>query len=549
LQDSLYDFAVRNLTVQKVFLALIAMAFFVASPWLISELLNGNSYPLLTLVLAGLLLFFLYGLGDRCWLIIPFCLSIEGNLNFLPLNFSIQELAIIVVFLYLFFRMIFGLDVAWRLGPAILWVPLAGLLVVILFHWIESRDIGIRLLGGSGWGGRKYFKVMLASLAIPLLASFPGIRSNDLQKVPLIYFLGSLVDIVPEAISTMIPATAPYIWRVYSGVNIFEYGSTLLGNFGEEAGVSRLGALAKIGTATGIAALCYFPPRTWLRYDRLWVSPFIFLGGLICAASGFRNNVVRYFLSVMAGLYTTVRLRALLILPLGVMAAFAVALTQGKVFDYPLAMQRGLSFLPGDWNAKAKGEADDSSKWRQKMKALFYKEYFSKAPLLGLGYHYDPELAKRDTDIYLSIVARKAEQGDEYADVRSFIEQRQPHEGLVHALLVSGIVGTFFFSAYCLGLLLFCFRGCLRTPPNKVTPIQIWAGALLFSNVGAFFLLGGDYSTFLITTCPISTLLFCYERTSPEGKGSSPYPPANSPGFFPKQPTGPRFPQNDSFIS
>ena len=482
-------------------------------------------------------------------MIIPFCLSIEGNLNFLPLNFSIQEIAIIVVFAYLFFRVIFGLDVALRLGPAYVWVPLAGLLAVILYHWIESRDIGIRLLGGSGWGGRKYFKVMLASLVVPLLASYPRIRLKDLDAVPFFYFLGSFVDIAPDALTTFIPATAPIIWKVYSGVNISEYGSTLLGNFGEEAGVSRIGALAKIGTATGIVALCYFPPRTWLRYDRLWVSPFIFLGGVICAASGFRNNVVRYFLSVMAGLYATVRFRGLLILPLGVALALGVAFTQGKVFDYPLAMQRGLSFLPGDWDAKAKGEAEDSSKWRKKMKTLFYKEYFSKAPFFGLGYHYDSELAKKDTDIYLAVVARKAAEGDEYSDVRGFIEQRQPHEGLVHALLVSGVVGTFFFIAYCLGLLLFVFRGCLQTPPKQVAPLQIWACALLFSNVCAFFLLGGDFSTFLIITCPISALLYCFDRVNPLGRGSFPSHPANKPGFFPQQPASPNFLRNDPFIS
>ena len=183
----------HNLTVQKVVLALITLGFFVGAPWLTSEVLHGNALPLTVLGGVAVLLLFIYGLGDRCWLIIPFCLSIEGNLNFLPMNFSIQELAVITVFSYLLFRMVFGLDVAWRPGPALILFPLAGILAVLLYHWINSGDIGIKLLGGSGWGGRRYFKIALAVLCIPLLASFPGLKLRDLQLVPLVYFLGSFV--------------------------------------------------------------------------------------------------------------------------------------------------------------------------------------------------------------------------------------------------------------------------------------------------------------------------------------------------------------------
>ena len=183
----------ENLTVQKVCLGLITAAFLLAAPWLTSITLEGNTLPLIILFGGALLLLFVYGLGNRCWMIIPFCLPIEGNLNFLPLNFSIQELAIISVFCFVLLKMIFGLNLSWRLGPVFLWVPLSGLVAVIMYHWLSSGDVGIRLLGGTGWGGRKYFQIMVAVFSLPLLASFPEIRWADLQKVPLLYFLGSFV--------------------------------------------------------------------------------------------------------------------------------------------------------------------------------------------------------------------------------------------------------------------------------------------------------------------------------------------------------------------
>ncbi|NBS07296.1 MAG: hypothetical protein EBS69_07885 [Verrucomicrobia bacterium] len=467
---------------------LITLCFFIAAPWMTSQTIDGNSGPLLGFLAVLSLLVFLFVIRDRCWMIIPFTLPIEGNLNFLPLNFSIQELSIIGVALYLVYRMIFGLDVSWRVGPASIWVPLALLLSIIVYHWVDSRDIGIKLLGGTGWGGRKYFTVLMASFGMLLLNSFPGISWADLQKVPLLYFLGAFVDIVPGTISTLVPATAPYIWRVYSGVNLTEYGSFLRGNFAGEGLVTRIGQLALVGKAVGLVTLCYIPPKTWLALNRLWALPTVLLGGVLCAASGFRGTVVGYSVAFLAGL--------------------VIALTQGTVFNYPLALQRGLSFLPGQWETKASLEAADSSKWREKMKTLFYKEYFQRAPFIGQGYHYDPNLAKNATDIYLAIVQRQADAGDEFADVRSFIEMRQPHEGVLHALLISGALGTFFFSAFCFGFIFYAWRSTVHTPPNDITPIQTWCFALLLAQLVGFFLLFGDYTNFLIQVCPITSLIY-----------------------------------------
>jgi len=449
-------------------------------------------------------------------------LPIEGDLNFLPLNFSIQELTIMVVFIYIIFRMIFGLNVPWKIGPALLWVPLAGVVAVVFYHWISSGDIGIKLLGGTGWGGRKYFKVFISALSIPLLASFPGIRIQDLQKVPLVYFLGSFVDIVPDLLTTFIPASAPYIFRVYSGVNLGEYGDTLKGNFVGDKGITRFGALSKLGSSLGLATLCYFPARTWLYPNRLWVFPTILIGGLLCAISGFRNTIFRYSVSLMAGLFTMIRFRAFLLLPLAAAAGLAIALTQGKVFNYPLQIQRSLNFLPGDWDAKATREAKSSSEWRAQITTLFYKEYFAKAPLIGKGYHFRSELAKQETDSYLAIAQRQQEAGDEFAEARRYIEMRQPHEGPVHILLVTGSVGAFFFVAYCLALFFYSFGSVIRTPPRDVTPIQIWAVASLSPLILGFFIVFGDLTNFLIQVCPVSIFLYRFERLKAAARTTPP---------------------------
>ena len=523
----------QNLTAQKVCLALITLGFFIAAPWMTSQTLDGNTTPMLSFLGVTALLIILLVIRDRCWMIIPFTLPIEGNLNILPLNFSIQEISIITVFLYLIYRMIFGLNIVWKLGPASIWVPLALLLSIIVYHWIESRDIGIKLLGGSSWGGRKYFTILIASFGMVLLSSFPGITWSDLQKVPLFYFLGSFVDIVPDALTTFIPATAPFVWRFYSGVNLSEFGTALQGNFGGEVGISRIASLAKFGTACSLVVLCYNPTRVWLSPTKIWITPTLLVSLFLTAASGFRSYLVKLSVACFAAIYSTARSAVLLPAVAGLLAFTFLVFLQGRAFDLPIVMQRALSFLPGDWDAKAVTEAKASSEWREKMKALFYKEYFQKAPLVGLGYHYDPRLAKTATDIYLSIVKQQAEAGDEFADVRSFIEMRQPHEGVLHALLISGSIGSFFFVLFCFGFIFYAYRSIEATPPREVVPLQTWCFALLLSQLVGFFFLFGEYTSFLIQVCPITALMFRTEnfrrvalKTLPSPAAArTPYPP------------------------
>jgi hypothetical protein len=249
---------------------------------MIFELLEGNSLPFLSLLAVGLLLLFLFVLKDRCWMIIPFSLPIEGRLNFLPLNFSMQETAVIAVMAYIFIQIVMGRTIHWRLGPKIIWLPLAGLLAILLYHWVSSGDIGIRALGGTGWGARKYFTVLIAVSTVPILASFSGTSGKDFQKIPFVFFAGVFVDLIPDTFTTLLPATAPYIYRFYSAVNISEFGKELMGNFGGEGGITRFTQFRILGQALGLLVLSYFPFYTWLNPKRLWIPPALIVCFFLC---------------------------------------------------------------------------------------------------------------------------------------------------------------------------------------------------------------------------------------------------------------------------
>ena len=118
--------------------------------------------------------------------------------------------------------------------------------------------------------------------------------------------------------------------------------------------------------------------------------------------------------------------------------------------------------------------------------------------------------------------------------MRRFIDQRQPHEGPLHALLVTGVLGAFFFSAFCFAFILYVVRSINITPPKEIAPIQVWCFALLFPQVLGFLFLFGDYTFFLMQVCPITALLVRTEtfrraslKTRPTlAPAPSPYPPS-----------------------
>jgi hypothetical protein len=500
----------KNLTVQKVFIFLVILTFFVSAPWLTAEFLGGNYAPVAMLAAVGILLIFLFLIKDRCWLAIPFCLGIEGNFNFLPLNFSTFELSVFAVLAYMILQIIMGRPIGWSLGPAFLWVPLVFLLTLLMFHWIRSGDIGIRALGGTGWGGRYYFKILMASLTMPILASFPNRTYADFQWVPLLYFLGSFVDLVPQTITTLAPPLAPIIFRFYSGVNVAEYGMQLLGTFSSYEGITRIGQFGRLGTGLALLILCYFPFHSWLAPGRFWVTPVLVLSFLATAFAGFRSYIFNFGIILLVGLFGTARFWALILIPMGALAVVGIAFSQGRIVEYPRSLQRAMSFLPGDWNEVAKADAKGSSEWRQKMRELFFKEYFTQAPWVGQGYHFDPKFALEEVDIYLRVAALRT--GDPFQDVRGFLERRNPHEGDLHILLAAGVVGMGLLVWFFLALVFYALKVLIQSPPNKITPIQIWAAALMVQQCISFFVVYGDLGITLVQICPIASILAASEK-------------------------------------
>lgn len=479
---------------QKLVLGLITLGAFLAAPWLTTEFLGGNPLPLAFLFGVGFLLLFVFVLRDNCWIAVPLCLPLTGSLNILPIKFSPAELSILLVIGYVVLQMFMTKRQSVSLGPPQIWIPGILFAGVLLYHWGRGGGLGLSMFGGEASGGRRFFTILSGMLVLPSLLWFPLGKSPWLSRVPLLYFIGSLLELTPFAISSAVPAVAPYIYRVYSSVNLEAYAGAQA--FRDDSMV-RVGQVAPFALALQLALLCYFPPRDWIRPSRFFVIPVSILTLLGTIWAGFRGHLFNYVGTAFVALF--LRARFILFLAIPVLAGMVALLVlgQGSLFDLPLTIQRTLSPFPGKWSREALSSTGASNNFRDSIQKVYKTDFMEKAGWLGEGYKFDARyMADRGADIG---TLRMEASGD--AQSKSFIIARDHHVGWVALHHVTGWVGFGAFVLLCLGSLFYVWRNVLQPHLGDIPPEQVWATALTTQSIISFFISFGSIQNFIPPFC------------------------------------------------
>ena len=479
---------------QKLVLGLITLGSFLAAPWLTNEFLGGNPLPLAILFGAGFLLLFVFVLRDNCWIAVPLCLPLGGSLNILPIKFSPAELSILLVIGYVVLQMFMTKRQSVSLGPPQIWIPGILFAGVLLYHWGKGGGLGLSMFGGEASGGRRFFTILSGMLVLPALLWFPLAKSPWLFRVPLLYLIGSLLEFTPYAISSAVPAMAPYIYRVYSSVNIEAYAGA---QAFRDVSMVRVAQVASLALAIQLALFCYFPPRDWLRPKRWFVVPLSILSLGATVWSGFRSSLFNYVVFSFVALFLRSRLLLLFTIPIivGLIALFVVG--QGSLFNLPLTIQRTLSPFPGKWDREAVTSADSSNDFRDSIQKVYKTDFMEKAGWLGEGYKFDARyMADRGADIGTLRMEASGE-----AQSKSFIIARDHHVGWVALHHVTGWVGFGAFVLLCLGSLFYVWRHVLQPHVTDIPPEQVWATALITQSVISFFAVFGSIQNFIPPFC------------------------------------------------
>ena len=499
---------VQNLTVQKIVLFLVGLTAFIFAPYICAETLGGNMVPFALILGVGFLLFFVFVLGDKCWLAIPLCLPMGGSINILPIKFSPFELSILLVIGYVFIQFFMTDRRSFSFGPPSIWIPLAVIGIILLYHWGRGGGIGLTMFGGEASGGRRFFTILVGMLALPAILWFPPLGDRWLRTIPLLYFIGNILDFVPWLISTLMPGFAPTIYRFYSTVNLDAY-ATSSGFY--ETTVTRFGPLGFMGLGLQVALISFYPAKLWIRPNYWWVPVLSILCLVGVIFSGFRSYLFNYVVVSFLALFFSIRWSSFFLIPIGAMAIALLCLGQGSAFNLPLSIQRTLSPLPGNWSKVAVEAAESSNDFREAIQRIYRDEYLGKSGLFGDGFKYDQRFM---WDRALSFSERwQLRGGDEQA--RGFIEVRDHHVGWVAVHHPIGTVGLAAFIVLCLGSLVFVFKSVWSVPKGMLTPAQVWASALIVQIIVSHFAVFGAMHHFIPQLCILlGTAIVAYRQPS-----------------------------------
>jgi hypothetical protein len=374
------------------------------------------------------------GLRSRIWLLIPLGWELAGYLPFLQVPFSVRDITVLVVFGA--FLVFYALKVIRRKSK----FEFLDLVILVNVGYLASvfirNPVGFRAFGSEMVGGRPYFNVGIAFLAYWVMKRAP-VNLPDIRRMPVVLLVGAAVVSLAGAITYFAPDAAMLLGRVYSG-----FAPELQNPEAGEAMVERRTTLTVIGNA-GIRTLCsYFAAVTLF----LPFYPLRFVGAMLSLLaillSGFRSSLFTAFVFIGLSTYFRKRKQDLLIFVLlGSIGLAVLGLGNGRLFNLPLAAQRALSFLPGNWNPIAVEDARGSSEWRFEMWRMVLREdKWINNKVLGDGFGF--------TKYDLAIMEAYREGGAGFVGAsrqEGFMIVGSYHNGPLSTVRYVGFVGLAFF--------------------------------------------------------------------------------------------------------
>ena len=181
-----------------------------------------------------------------------------------------------------------------------------------------------------------------------------------------------------------------------------------------------------------------YPMGGWWRPNRWWVALLGIGCCLLVVMGGFRSGLSNFVLMVFAALWCHYSWRALTLLPPVVFVIFlTTAVQDSHLIKVPLAAQRSLAFLPGDWDPEVTGSTLSSNEFRQKIQQVYINEDLRKSPLLGNGFSYNSDEFQK-----MNYLAKTQDTVDGYYATKIFVVGKMFHTGWISVYDSVGLIGS-----------------------------------------------------------------------------------------------------------
>lgn len=330
-----------------------------------------------------------------------------------------------------------------RMGDRFDVLLIVGFMGVLTWHGLHDR-FGMRFLGSSVWGGHNYVNVYVGLAAFFVVQSIP-MKSEIWAKLPYAVLVVMTFDLIIAVITTIFPASIYVIYPFYSAVSSSGLEEVITGTTLDVTG--RIGAFGNFGFVLIIIVLASVPLIQIINPNNFFRLICLGVGFVATLFSGFRSAVINGLIGFLVAGIRDLKFAVVALLPLLAILLLALSVVNSQVFHLPKQVQRGLAFLPGDWDPEMAQSAAASDDFRRRVWTLWLKDYFPTQPWFGRGFGFKSEWGKPSVSLYGGAT-----------DYRQMVETGNIHNGLFAAVDTFGIVGTVFFVVWNLRLLTRTFR-------------------------------------------------------------------------------------------
>jgi hypothetical protein len=305
-------------------------------------------------------------LRAKIWLLIPIFWPLSAPVPLLEWPFGVRDLAVLIVFASFFVLMGFKII---RAKPKTDLIDLLLLANILYLCTVFVRNpVGVAAFNSEMVGGKPYFNIFIACLAYFVLCRVP----TDLKTVcrlPLYLLPAPAFLAVGTLMTTYAPSLAGKLGLSLIYADFIPREVVVVDNVERQIGLVTVGL-------TGMQILTsYFRPLTLLlpaHFGRFILS-IIFIVAVLY--SGFRSALLTIGVYIAFSSYFQRHSKDLLAFAaVGVVGLTFLTMGNGTLFELPLAVQRALSFLPGDWDYVATADAQSSIDWRVDMWSMVWHE-------------------------------------------------------------------------------------------------------------------------------------------------------------------------------
>ncbi len=440
---------------------------------------NANYVPLIlgsaVVAVACLALF----TGRLYWVLTIASSFLGGTFPILGGSFTPFQILIAVGIIKFVIEDLIFRRVRWKRLERLDVLLMVGFMGVLTLHGIHDR-FGMRFLGSNVWGGRNYINVYVGLAAFLVVQSIP-MKNSVWSKLPYFVVAVTGFDLVIAIITTVFPSSIYKIYPFYSAVSVAGLQEIISGDTGQTA---RVGAFGTIGFTIAVLVLAAVSLRKILLASNFFRLLALSIGFVLVLFSSFRSAVVNAVIAVVVAGIRDLKWGVLVLLPLLALLLFGVSVVNSEFVRLPKQMQRSLAFMPGDWDVEMKGDANASNDFRRNVWAVWKKDYFPLHPWIGRGFGFRSQWAERSVYKY-----------DPYEDVQ-MVEVGNIHNGFFAALDTFGIIGTIFFVAWNVRLLIRALKIPFRREDAEGTALRFLALYLAVSII-CFWMNAQNVGTFL----------------------------------------------------